>query len=199
MADVTNEIMTNDKTKILSGEFLNFYTPRRQRIRSFKVYFSPKQEGEGTPSPENIRPISGWTGVEVQHCGKNLLSDSIWEYGYYINANGIKKTSDLLKISDYLSLPQNTEYHFSGINNTNETITTSFHSYDENKQWLRRFAYFSIGPSKKYSFSITIPHDAMYIVISTASELIDAQLEFNSDETSYIPYKTNLSLPKEYQ
>ena len=30
-----------------------------------KVSFSPRQEGEGDPSPENVRPITGWGSVKV--------------------------------------------------------------------------------------------------------------------------------------
>lgn len=39
----------------------------------------PVQEGEGDPSPENVRPISGWTEANLWHGGKNLVSlgDSI--------------------------------------------------------------------------------------------------------------------------
>lgn len=33
----------------------------------------PKQSGSGTPSPENVRPISGHTAVKLNRCGKNLL------------------------------------------------------------------------------------------------------------------------------
>ena len=33
----------------------------------------PTQEGTGTPSPENIRPIHGRTQVKVERCGVNLL------------------------------------------------------------------------------------------------------------------------------
>ena len=38
------------------------------------VQIEPVQEGTGDPSPENIRPISGWDTVNVCRCGKNLLS-----------------------------------------------------------------------------------------------------------------------------
>lgn len=37
------------------------------------VTLEPKQVGSGDPSPENIRPISGWDKVQVTRCGKNLL------------------------------------------------------------------------------------------------------------------------------
>ena len=38
------------------------------------VSLAPKQAGTGDPSPENVRPISGRTSVEVTRCGKNLLN-----------------------------------------------------------------------------------------------------------------------------
>ena len=39
------------------------------------VTLEPQQAGSGDPSPENVRPISGWGGVTVNVSGKNLLSD----------------------------------------------------------------------------------------------------------------------------
>lgn len=38
---------------------------------------TPKQEGDGDPSPENIRPIRGWDSLELRHAGKNVLP---WPY-----------------------------------------------------------------------------------------------------------------------
>lgn len=38
-----------------------------------KVSWEPMQEGSGTPSPENIRPIKGRDSVTVERCGENLL------------------------------------------------------------------------------------------------------------------------------
>ena len=37
------------------------------------VSWEPKQEGEGDPSPENVRPITGLDAVTVQRSGKNLM------------------------------------------------------------------------------------------------------------------------------
>lgn len=39
-----------------------------------KVNWEPTQEGSGTPSPENIRPIKGRDSVRVERCGENLLN-----------------------------------------------------------------------------------------------------------------------------
>lgn len=40
------------------------------------VSWEPRQEGEGDPSPENIRPITGLDEVQVVRCGANLLDFS---------------------------------------------------------------------------------------------------------------------------
>lgn len=56
------------KTAIASGSVASFWSPKPAAIKSLKVYFEPKQAGEGDPSPDNVRPIEGWTGVEVTHC-----------------------------------------------------------------------------------------------------------------------------------
>ena len=39
-----------------------------------RVSWEPKQEGEGDPSPENVRPITGLDEVTVQRSGKNVLN-----------------------------------------------------------------------------------------------------------------------------
>ena len=41
-----------------------------------KASWEPVQEGSGTPSPENIRPIKGRASVMVERCGENL-----WSFG----------------------------------------------------------------------------------------------------------------------
>lgn len=38
------------------------------------THIEPKQEGSGTASPTNIRPISGWDAASIQRTGKNLLN-----------------------------------------------------------------------------------------------------------------------------
>lgn len=39
-----------------------------------KAKWEPVQEGSGTPSPENIRPIKGRDSVTVERCGENLFN-----------------------------------------------------------------------------------------------------------------------------
>lgn len=65
----------------------NFVTDMAAPLKECKIFFTPVQEGEGDPSPDNVRPITGWTGVEVYKAGKNLCPAATsaemyenWEY-----------------------------------------------------------------------------------------------------------------------
>lgn len=42
-------------------------------VKKLIVDIAPVQSGSGDPSPENVRPITGWTGANVMRSGKNLL------------------------------------------------------------------------------------------------------------------------------
>ena len=41
-------------------------------MKDVLVHIEPVQAGSGDPSPENVRPITGWTGAKVTRTGKNL-------------------------------------------------------------------------------------------------------------------------------
>ena len=41
-------------------------------IKGMTIQLLPVQSGSGDPSPDNVRPISGWTGLEVHQRGFNL-------------------------------------------------------------------------------------------------------------------------------
>jgi len=52
-------------TDTASGEIASFPDGAEFPMRSLKVALSPIQSGSGTPSPSNVRPISGWDEVET--------------------------------------------------------------------------------------------------------------------------------------
>lgn len=47
--------------------------PEYVALEKLAIDFSPKQAGTGDPSPDNVRPISGYDNMQVTRCGKNLL------------------------------------------------------------------------------------------------------------------------------
>ena len=46
------------------------------KIQKLLVNIEPLQAGSGDPSPDNVRPISGWKGAEIKQAGKNLVDIS---------------------------------------------------------------------------------------------------------------------------
>lgn len=58
------------------GPVATFETDVAGMIKSLVVDINPVQSGTGDPSPDNIRPITGWTGAKVTKCGKNLFNES---------------------------------------------------------------------------------------------------------------------------
>ena len=72
-----------------SGSLVNFETDMAAALKECKVHFGPIQEGEGDPSPDNVRPITGWTGVEVTSCGKNLFDINLLAANNITISNGV--------------------------------------------------------------------------------------------------------------
>ena len=53
-------------------------------VKSLVAEITPVQSGSGDPSPTNICPISGRTGLTVTRAGKNLFSPDNLIFGYWI-------------------------------------------------------------------------------------------------------------------
>lgn len=70
----------NLTTATASGPVAAFETNINLPIKDLQVGIEPVQTGSGDPSPENVRPITGWSGVKLQRTGKNLLSQKKYQY-----------------------------------------------------------------------------------------------------------------------
>lgn len=61
-------------TETVTGAIVNFPDGADDiPVADLVVNIEPKQSGSGNPAPDNIRPISGWTGANVTRAGKNLF------------------------------------------------------------------------------------------------------------------------------
>ena len=56
-----------------TGNPAEFATNLIRPLQSFEIPLTPVQSGSGTPSPDNVRPISGWSGVTVTANGQTVL------------------------------------------------------------------------------------------------------------------------------
>ena len=71
---------------IFTGTIARFLSPSSKPVKSIVCNIEPVQAGSGDPSPDNVRPITGHTGLNVYGTGKNLLPLTLYSGGSY-NAN----------------------------------------------------------------------------------------------------------------
>ena len=102
-------------------------------LQSCDIKLEPIQSGSGTPSPSNVRPITGHSSVEVWEHGKNLANQSTFVVGSITDA-GIDTTHDRRLRSPLISVKPNTAYGFS-VNS--ELWVMEIHEYNVNGSWLR--------------------------------------------------------------
>jgi len=66
-------LLNTPHLETVSNNIATFNTDMNVSLKDCKIYFSPIQEGEGDPSPDNVRPIHGWDGITIYHTGKNFF------------------------------------------------------------------------------------------------------------------------------
>ena len=195
----------------IKDSLVSFESPAVTDVTSAKVYFEPVQEGEGDPSPENVRSITGWTDAELHRCGKNIFSGkqivellygsnyTVYEdeYGKYIY---IGSTS-------IINVPNN-------IFKENTRYTFIMKIYDES---INNTLCFQIHYTDGSTTNISAPRDALKVAVTTSANktvqgihglLRAAKRRFYFEESgvfegvvpiaAYEPYKGPI-LPSEYQ
>lgn len=163
-----------------SGEMINFISPNVSNITSFKVHFSPKQEGSGDPSPENVREITGWNGVEGYSCGKNLLDKAQCINNNRLKTNGENYGHNGYYVSTFIPVEIGETYI------KNSPTIDAYH----------RFCTYSAPDTKTFlrkvdnANTITIESDEAYIrICGKIEEKDNTQVELGSEATSYEPYQ----------
>lgn len=125
--------------------------------KSLVANIVPKQSGSGTPSPENIRPISGWTEVEVFDTGVNVW-DEEWELGYYDRTTGLPVLEDYnqqIRSKNFISVRPNTTYFI------NTPVLFRVLQYDADKNFIRA--------DNKTQNTLTTEGDCHYLHINSFS------------------------------
>lgn len=170
-----------------------------------KVSWEPTQEGSGTPSPENIRPIKGRDSVTVTRCGKNLFNPA-WMPEKTLNngltwtitsdgtvtANGTANGTSYYN-SDYFSLPAGTytisamPYFRMSILNRDVGDTT--------------VAAQQVGQPCTFTVETDIQNASLFFDTSGILDNVSAkpQIEKGTTATTYAPYTgqtATLTLPR---
>ena len=104
-----------------TGNPLQFNAPKAHTLRSVKVEFSPIQSGSGDPSPDNVRPITGWTGANINRTGENLFDKAnVTDLNGYFGSGAI--ASSVAHKTIYIPCKPNTTYTVSNSANNRKAL-----------------------------------------------------------------------------
>lgn len=162
-----------------SGELVSFSDGADMPAISVIAQIVPKQSGSGTPSPSNIRPISGWESVKTSVTGVNVwdeeteLGGLIWASGEPLPAN------DRLRSKNFAPCAPNTSYHI--FNGRAGSVGIAVFFYDASQAFIN---YTS-------NADFTTPSNARYfklVIQNTTSYNNDISINYPSTDTSYHAY-----------
>lgn len=170
-----------------TGNPVSIVTNKAQNAISTILSFSPKQSGSGDPSPQNIRPIEGWTEANLFGCGKNLFDKDSCEISRgHITEDGSIATNILgyMHTDTYTAIKGGGTYIFSG-EIASATARNAVAFYDGGKNFISRYT-----PSTGGGATFTAPNNAEYIRFNLFApyDTNTIQLELGSTATDYEPY-----------
>lgn len=148
------------------------------------VNIEPVQAGSGDPSPDNVRPITEWTGAVIKRTGVNVW-DEKWENGYITILGGLVYDSGYIRSKNYIMVSPGASYY----------CKTNGHpmyvcQYDSNKQFI------SNSREGYTDRVITVRQDCHYIKFNMGGTYggtynNDLAINYPSTATSYEPYQGN--------
>lgn len=110
---IKEEIEAISPEEELSGAMASFETHEIAPLVDCKVKIEAIQSGSGTPSPDNVRPITGFTGANIKVAGSNLW-DEVTEIGGITWTTGQNSgENDRLRSKNYIQIKGGTTYAFS--------------------------------------------------------------------------------------
>lgn len=127
-------------TATATGNPLSFITDIVRPLKSLVIPFTPIQEGSGNPSPDNVRPISGWTGATIHHAipfdFDNVKANS------YIDNNGVERSQNGFSYTlDYTPVTPGETYMIRWLPKTLGNINLALYFYDADKNFVGRSAF----------------------------------------------------------
>ena len=153
---------------------------------SLSVGIEAVQSGTGDPSPTNVRPISGWSAVNVNRFNINMW-DEEWELGYW--GNGVKEPSaSNIRSTNKIPIMPNTTYYL--------FIPSTFYYtyYDAVGNVLPQSGYDAQSRLNKLTAgTITTPAGAYYMTFNMGSGYgttynNDISINYPSTDTEYHAY-----------
>lgn len=162
--------------KTVSGSVVSISDAIAAPAEALTVDVVAWQEGSGDPSPDNVRPIHGYSAVNVTRCGKNLwnTNDPKAQNGYYERNGTFVPTGVWKSIKFKCSVGM--KFIKSGSN------------------WGGNVTYWKDGTfvGGENANRVTIPSGVNEVIFGCQATSQNAQLEIGSTATEYEPYTGNI-------
>ena len=190
-----------------SAGLVSFSTDMIAPLKECKVHFSPVQSGTGDPSPTNNRPISGWDGVTVEKCGKNLFDGTVSRFGFGSTASSVTGYEIVTANSAVGYYCECKPGEILTLSRANGSATPRFSiGFTKEIPSNHTVLYNLYTPLNNTNTSITMtaPDDVKYVClylsnIDTDISAAKIQLEYGSTATDYEPYQSRSTLPISWQ
>ena len=154
-------------------------------LKACTVDINPVQSGSGTPSPSNIRPISGWTEANITVAGTNIW-DEEWEAGRISVTTGENSNGNGIRSKNLISVKPSTGYRaLRGTYSDASSIVIYYYDALSN--------YISYEGKFGSNVTFTTPSNAAYIRfnIQTSQAVTynnDISINYPSTDTLYHAY-----------
>lgn len=168
-------------TKIESGSLVSVNDAADLPVVDLAVEIKAVQSGSGDPSPSNVRPISGWSEINVARCAVNVWNEQREQGGIGQNTGADTSTAGYYR-SIYIPVKAGITYYLK------TPIRMMGFYYDANKTFLSRFEILSNGGT------FTTPTDTAFIRFrnTNANEWDtygnDVSVNYPSTDTAYHAY-----------
>ena len=166
-----------------TGNPLSFNTNVAKPLSSLLIPFTPVQSGTGDPSPENVRPISGTSGVNVWHTGANLCGVE-WESGAIKSTDGQGMNDDsMYRTADYFPVCGGQKYYV-----VDGTQYKRVYWYDKDKTFIEA----NTGSASEKDAPLNASYaKAVVVKESTPNPAETYSFNYPSTDTDYHPYSGN--------
>ena len=171
--------------KTATGNPVSIVTNIAQNAISTLLSYSPRQSGSGDPSPQNIRPIEGWTEANLFGCGKNLfdinsIGDVVTNYDTSVTRIGIEFS---VSGTYTISVQGSGQYMYCRVFNADNSIKAT---YTIVVQATITNATFTITKGEHFVLYDANPDN--YETAKGRFETWLPQIELGSTATTYEPY-----------
>lgn len=170
-----------------SGGVVTFNSPAE--ITALSVAVEPVQAGSGEPSPDNVRPISGWDAVGIGNSGQNLIDIETAVNGYLNASTGAVYDNQNWQVTGFIPA-RGGDYTLSW-----ESTATLFQgticAYDQDQHYITGVNW----SGGAYSHTFTLPFGTSYIraawsvmVSGSPAPRNNIRLNFGSADLGYTPF-----------